>query len=110
MNTNILTRPNYWTSAPESVKSMWQALANRTAANARTSGVVICTHRPDLREHRGSKTVRRCSTGGKWGKSSDMVSMSIESLLAAGYVWRTYTPASVRLADKREMVYSNDTH
>lgn len=103
MNTKILTRPDYWTSCPESTKAMWQALANR-------STYVICTHRPDLREHRGSMKVRRCSTGGKWAKSADVVGMDVDSLLAAGYVWRTYVPAAQRLADKRAAVYSDDTH
>lgn len=100
MNTNILTRPNYWTSCPESTKAMWQALANRTS-------VIVCTHRPDLRDNRGAQQVRRCSTGGKWGRSADVCSMSVERLLASGYVWRTYTPASVRLAAKRDAVYSD---
>lgn len=103
MNTPILTRPNYWTSCPESTKAMWQALANRSTS-------IICTHRPDLRGHRGSKSVRRCSTGGKWGKRADVVALEVDSLLAAGYVWRTYTPASVRLAVNRDAIYSDDSH
>lgn len=32
--------------------------------------------------------------------------MSVESLLAAGYVWRTYVPLADRIAAKRDMVYS----
>jgi hypothetical protein len=101
----ILTKPNYWNSIPEAVKSMWQNIANG-------SSTIVCTHRPDIRirDHRGSDKVRRCSTGGKWGKSADIVSLSIESLLAAGYVWRTYVPRSERLANEREMIYSDDTH
>ena len=103
MNTNILTRPSYWADLNESTKAMWQSLASRTST-------IVCTHRPDLREHRGSQSVRRCSTGGKWGKSADVVKMSVESLLAAGYVWRTYVRLADRIAAKREMVYSDDTH
>ena len=82
---------------------MWQTLANKAR-------VVICTHRPDLREHRGSQQVRRCSTGGRWGKSADVVAMSVEGLLAAGYVWRTYIPRTLAIAAKREEIYCDDTH
>lgn len=108
MNTKILTKSSYWNGLPESVKSMWQSLANRMAEAHHSA--IICTHRPDLREHRGSARVRRCSTGGKWGKSADVVSMSVESLLTAGYVWRIYIPANQRLAARRDATYSNDTH
>lgn len=110
MRAKILTKPSYWNNLCESGKSQWQNTANAMAANGRTASVAVCTHRPDLRDHRGSEQVRRCSTGGKYGKSADIVSMSVESLLAAGYVWRTYIPRAELVEASREAVYSNDTH
>lgn len=109
MNARILTRQKYWNNLPESVKSMWQHTANKYA-KAHHHPCVVCTMRPDLREYRGTQPVRRCSTGGRWGKSADVVNLSIEKLLADGYVWKTYIPAADRLAAKRDAVYSSDEH
>lgn len=105
-NAYVLTTPGYWSRCPESVKSMWQSVAEQMFQD----GTVVCTHRPSLLRHRGNQKVRRCSTGGKFGKSADLVYLNLESLRAEGYVWRRYTPASVRLASKLDVVYSDDRH
>ena len=102
-NKPILTTPYYWSSISESTKAYWQATANRVPC-------LVCTDRPSLKRFPGETRVRRCSTGGRYGKSADVVRLDIKALLAAGYIYQTYIPASVRLADKREAIYSNDNH
>lgn len=104
-NRQILTTPAYWNSISESTKAYWQSVANALRA------VTVCTNRPLLTAHgKGGLHLRRCSTGGKWGKSADNVWINSESLLKAGYIYVTYTPKAVRIAAKREAVYSNDNH
>ena len=80
---------------------MWQGQANSLP-------YTVCTHRPDVRLNRGDDEVRRCSTGGRWGKSADVVWLDVEKLLASGYVYRTYIPAAVVLAAARDAVYNRD--
>ena len=104
MKTQILTKQNYWNSIPETVKSMWQNTADAK------KGVLVCTHRPSLRDHRGNMKVRRCSTGGKWGQAADVVSLSLDSLRAAGYVLVVYISAAERREANRTAVYCNDNH
>ena len=104
MKNQILTKQKYWNSIPENVKSMWQNTANAK------KGVLVCTHRPSLRDNRGNTKVRRCSTGGKWGQSADVVSLSLDSLRAAGYVLVTYISAAEIREAKRAAAYSNDNH
>lgn len=110
----ILTTPAYWNSIPEAVKSMWQNTADQFA-HAHTPALV-CTHRPLLTDYSraeiasAGRNVRRCSTGGRWGKSADVVRLPVSSLLASGYILTTYTPAAAILADKRDEIYSDDTH
>lgn len=82
----VLTTPDYWMRIPPSVQAMWRNTA------CQHKSVIVCTHRPSLSEFRGSTKVRRCSTGGRWGKSSDIVGLDLEKLLASGYVWRAYVP------------------
>lgn len=105
-NTPILTRPNYWNQLSPSAQSAWQNTANAFAH----AGRVVCTHRPSVREFPGSDSVRRCSTGGKHGKSADRKQMNISAMLRAGYVWRVYIPRAEAIAAKREEVYCNDNH
>lgn len=100
-NKQVLTKPNYWAAISPAARSGWQAKANRDNA-------AVCTHRPDVRANRGKDQVRRCSTGGRWGKSSDVVRLNVDGLLAQGYVWRTYITAAVALAAARDAVYSRD--
>lgn len=103
MKNQILTKAAYWNSISASVKSMWQNTADAK------KGVLVCTHRPDVRTYRGNTKVRRCSTGGKWGKSADVVSLSLDALMAHGYILVSYeTPAEVstRIDAARDAVYS----
>ena len=100
-NKPVLTKPSYWATISPAVRSMWQNVANRRP-------YTVCTHRPDVRLNRGDDEVRRCSTGGRWGKSADVVWLDVETLIASGYVYRTYIPADVALAAARDAVYSRD--
>lgn len=99
----VLTTPAYWDGLPEATKSYWQNTANQY-------NVIVCTHRPNLNKYRGGTKVRRCSTGGKYGQSTDVVGLNLDALLAKGFVLRTYIPFVERLQGKRGNVYSNDNH
>lgn len=100
----ILTKKEYWNSIPESAKSMWQNTAKHYGST------VVCTHRPSIIQFRGDQLVRRCSTGGRYGKSADFVRLSVEKLLAKGYIFVTYTPKKEQLEQERQRIYSNDIH
>lgn len=111
-NTNrpVLTKPAYWNSIQPATRAYWQALANALPY------LTVCTHRPSVNlfgkpfpMDRDIK-IRRCSTGGKFGKSVDKVWLNEAALKLDGFVFRTYIPAKIALADKREAVYSNDNH
>ena len=70
----ILTTTEYWMRIPPATKSYWRNMEqNRT--------VMICTHRPSMKKFKGENEVRRCSTGGKYGKCADVVLLSIVDLL-----------------------------
>lgn len=104
-NRPILTTPAYWNSIAESTKAYWQSLANALPK------YTVCTSRPSLTKYgKGDLEIRRCSTGGKWGKSADKVWLNGEAMIAAGYCYVTYTPKAERVAAKREAVYANDNH
>lgn len=70
----ILTTHTYWSTCPIATKTYWRKVANRMP------GTIVCTGRPDLREYRGNTSIRRASTGGKWGKSADIVGIDIIKL------------------------------
>lgn len=108
----ILTKPGYWNSISPSTKAYWQNVANGIR------GARICTHRPDINQF-GKKAdnadmlVRRCSTGGKYGKSVDLKWLSEQTLMDDGYIYVTYISVAERaviVEQKREEVYSNDCH
>jgi hypothetical protein len=75
----ILTTPEYWANCPMQTKTHWRKLASLF------DDATVCTHRPNARFYRGTDRVRRCSTGGRWGKSADIVYLSIDALLQHGY-------------------------
>lgn len=102
-NKSILTKLGYWNSIPEAVKSMWQNTAN-------SHRMLVCTHRPDAKQFRGDTQVRRCSTGGRYGKPADVVGLSMDALIAAGFIFVTYVSKDLRVAAKCEAIYSNDNH
>ncbi len=81
LNMKILTTFGYWNQLNNSTKKYWRKVTQRMP------GIVICTHRPNLRQFRGPTQVRRCSTGGRWGKSADIVRLSIVNLENSGYIF-----------------------
>jgi len=80
--SQILTTQAYWHSVSNSVKAYWRNVAKKT-------NMVVCTGRPNARKFRGTTTVRRKSTGGKWGKSVDEKHLDVKKLLNAGYTLLT---------------------
>ena len=87
----ILTRPAYWSDLNPGTKAYWRKVAAKFGAPSSTPGgrawtAIVCTHRPNAREYRGANLIRRASTGGRWGKSSDIMRLDLPALLAAGYV------------------------
>lgn len=76
----IITKKTYWHNLPKSTKSYWQKVAHEMGL------VPICTHRPSCREFPGITLMRRASTGGKFGKSSDFKKLSLPLLLAGGFI------------------------
>lgn len=72
----ILTTHTYWQSVGKSTQGYWRNVA------AKFPQTLICTGRPDLREYKGDKFVRRASTGGRWGQSADICQMNLEKLFA----------------------------
>lgn len=80
MNNKILTRPGYWNNLQNSTKNYWRG-------HTKYGDYIVCTHRPNLREYKGQNKLRRCSTGGRWGKSADIVGVNVEKLIRDGYVF-----------------------
>jgi hypothetical protein len=76
----ILSIANYWKSIPESMRSYWRCIARNTS-------VIVCTHRPDARIYSGNTPIRRCSTGGKWGKKAGVYRLNLPALLKDGYIF-----------------------
>ena len=81
MTPKILTQRDYWTALQNTTKSYWRQLAERSP-----NGVIVCTHRPNIRYYRGDQLVRRCSHGRTLKKASDVVGLSLEKLLNDGYI------------------------
>ena len=106
----VLTEPEYWAALQPATRAYWQSVADRHP------GVTVCTHRPSAKQFHGNCKVRRCSTGGRWGKSADVVQLDVQAMLSAGYDWRCHEPAAVVAARGEQLVaalranrYNDDT-
>lgn len=76
---NIITTKEYWESINGGTRAYWRRLQRER------KNMWICTHRPNRnisRETTLTGVVRRCSTGGRWGKSADTMVMDIPALVA----------------------------
>lgn len=83
----LLTQRDYWNNLPPATRGYW----TRTAKAHRDLGTLVCTHRPNSQEYKGTIPVRRCAVAGKYGKKVDIKFMDVDRLVDAG----TYTLVEV---------------